>query len=222
MITPSWRNQSFLASSEQSLARAILAVMPESITPLQLTKIGVAGAVIAGVSLVGCRWSPLWLPLVALGISLNWFGSSLDGHLALRRNAAQPRLAFIEHASDLFSMTLIIVSFGISPFLSPKSAIIIMLCYLLFSAYTFIRAAVHHIRQMAYIGIGATEFRILMIVWAFAAYASGINETDVAGFSKLDEVVAILAIIAVFGLAIKAALDARRIAAEDNERAGNP
>jgi hypothetical protein len=199
------------------LAHAIITAMPENVTPLQLTKIGVIGAVVAGAALVGCRWSPAWLPLVALGIFLNWFGSSLDGLLALHRKTAQPGLAFVEHASDLFSLILIIISFGMSPFLSLKAAIIVLLCYLLFSAYTFIRAAAHHIRQMAYIGIGATEFRILMIIWAFVAYATGTDETAVVGFSKVDEAVAILAIFAVFGLAIKAASDARRIAGEENE-----
>ena len=103
-----------------------------------------------------------------------------------------------------------------SPFLSLKSAFIILFCYLFFSAYTYLRAAAGRVQQMAYIGLGTTEFRILMIVWAFVAHAIGIDETVVDGVSRLDAAIMLLAILAVCGLVIKVVRDAQRIAADDN------
>lgn len=208
-------HQSFLGAAEQKLIRAIVAELPAYVTPLQLTRIGMFGAVVAAVALVGCRWSSLWLPLLPVGIFLNWFGIALDGPLALHRKVEHPRLGFVDHTYDLFSQILIIVAFGLSPFLSLGSALIVLACYLLFSAYTYIRAIARHVQQMSYIGLGATEFRILMVAWAFIAHAVGINESSVHGVSRLDAAIMLLAVLAVGGLAIKAVSDARRVAADE-------
>jgi hypothetical protein len=211
-------HQSFLAPAEQRLVRAIIAELPDSVTPLQLTHIGLFGGCVAAVALVGCRWSALWIPLIALGVFLNWFGAALDGRLALYRKTANPRLGLVEHTYDFFSQILMIVAFGMSPFLSIESAFIVLICYLLFSAYTYIRAIVRHVQQMAYIGLGATEFRLLMAIWPFAAHAMGIDETVDAGVSRLDAAIMILAAFAICGLAIKALSDARRVALEESGR----
>ncbi|PWB80321.1 MAG: CDP-alcohol phosphatidyltransferase [Methylocystaceae bacterium] len=208
-------HQSFLGAAEQKLIRAIIGELPASVTPLQLTRIGLFGAVVAAAALVGCRWTPLWLPLLPIGIFLNWFGIALDGPLAAHRKVDHPRLGFVDHTYDLFSQILIIVAFGMSPFLSLESAFIVLICYLLFSAYTYIRAIVRHVQQMAYIGLGATEFRILMVAWAFIAHAAGIDETAYGGVSRLDAAIMILAVLAVCGLGIKALSDARRVAADE-------
>ena len=212
----SQHNQSFLARSEQRLVQAIIARLPSEVTPAQLTRIGWFGAVVAVMALIGCRWSALWLPLVPVGVFLNWFGITLDGPLARHRKEESPRFGLRDHLNDLFSQVSIIVAFGMSPFLSLKSAFIILFCYLFFSAYTYLRAAAGRVQQMAYIGLGATEFRILMIVWAFVAHAIGIDETVVDGVSKLDAAIMLLATIAVCGLVIKVVRDAQRIAADEN------
>lgn len=211
-------HQSFLASAEQKLIGAIIAELPRSVTPMQLTRIGLFGAIVAATALIGCRWSPLWMPLIPIGIFLNWFGIALDGPLALYRKEEHPRLGFVEHTYDLFSQLLIIVAYGLSPFLSLESAFIILICYLLFSAYTYIRAIVRHVQQMAYIGLGATEFRIMLAIWPFAAHAMGINEIGDVGVSRLDAAIMILAALAVCGLGVKALTDARRVAADESGR----
>ena len=104
------------------------------------------------------------------------------------------------------------MAFGISPFLSLVSALVVLLCYLLFSAYTYIRAAAHHIHQMSYIGLGATEFRILMIVWACLGAALGFGEPVLGALTRVDVAILSLGAMAVVGLGIKAFGDARAIA----------
>jgi phosphatidylglycerophosphate synthase len=214
--SPSRQNGSFLAQSEQSVIQWLLPRIPPHIKSLDLTILGMIGSLTASIALIGCNWSVLWLPLVALGVVLNWFGDSLDGSLARFRKEERPRFGFlVDHTCDLFSQIMIIVSFGLSPFLSLVSALVVLLCYLLFSAYTYIRAAAHHVHQMAYIGVGATEFRILMIVWAMIGAASNMREPLVNGLSRLDVVILFLALLAVIGLALKAVSDARRVAFEE-------
>lgn len=214
--SPRRHNRSFLAAREQDLIRWILPRIPQSINSLHLTVVGLAGSAIAAVALVGCNWSNFWLPVVAIGIGLNWFGDSLDGSLARYRQDERPRFGFlVDHTCDLFSQVVVIVAFGLSPFLSLVSALVVLLCYLLFSAYTYIRAVTQSVHQMAYIGVGATEFRILMIVWALIGAISGLHEPSVNGLSAIDLTILILAIGAVIGLVFKTIIDAREIAQDE-------
>ncbi|MFO1133978.1 MAG: CDP-alcohol phosphatidyltransferase [Rhodoblastus sp.] len=213
---PVRRNRSFLADAEQALIRWILPKIPRHTTSLHLTGVGMAGSLMAAVGLVGCNWSFAFLPAVALGVALNWFGDSLDGSLARFRHEERPRFGFlVDHTCDLFSQILIIVAFGLSPFLSLVSALVVLLCYLLFSAYTYIRAAAHHVHQMSYIGVGATEFRILMIVWACLGAAIGLDEPVLGTLTRIDVAVLSMGAMAVVGLGFKAVNDARQIAASE-------
>ena len=215
--SPERRNASFLAVAEQQVIRAILPRIPKSITSMHLTIIGLFGAFLCSASLIACNWSLAWTPLFMLGVALNWFGDSLDGSLARYRNEERPRFGFlVDHTCDLFAQIAMIVSFGLSPFLSLVSSLTILLCYLLFSAYTYIRAAAHHVHQMAYIGVGATEFRILMIVWGAIGAATGIHEPLVSGLSTIDISILVLAAFAIVGLGLKAFRDARDVAAEES------
>jgi phosphatidylglycerophosphate synthase len=216
--TPRQHNQSFLASVEQKFIRRIMDSLPEQITPLQLTYTGVVGAGLTIVGLIGCDWTFAWLPVIPAGLALNWFGTSLDGRLALLRNERRSSLAMLDHISDLFSQIAIILAFGMSPFLSLISASIVLICYLLFSSYTYMRAAARHVEQMAYLGLGATEFRILMAVWPLIAFALGIDERNANGVTRLDAATILLATLAIGGLSIKIFGDARKVASTDDKQ----
>jgi len=209
-------HRSFLAAAEQRLIAAILPQISEQVTPRRLTRLGLIGAFIAASALIGCRWTPAFLPLMATGVLINWFGISLDGPLARYRNDSSGAFGFVEHVHDLFSQIVILVGFGLSPYLSPEAALVILFCYLIFSAYTYLRTASQSMPQMAYIGIGATEYRMLMIVYAIGAAAMGVNEIAEQGFSMLDQIIVILAVLALGGLAVKIVIDARHISAQED------
>ena len=87
------------------------------------------------------------------------------------------------------------------------TSLVVLLCYLLYSAYTYIRAAAHHIHQMSYIGLGATEFRILMIVWACVASALGLQEPLLGRMTGIDIAILSMGGMAVLGLGYKAVMD---------------
>jgi phosphatidylglycerophosphate synthase len=205
-------DRSVLAASEQKLTDAILAALPESVTPLRLTRVGVFGAVIAAAALIGCRWSPAWLPVFVAGMFLNWLGMALDGPLARSRSETNRNLEVFGQTNDLLSQVLLIAMFGASPFLSLQSPFVILVCYLLFSAYNYVRTIAHHARPMAYIGVGPSEFRILMVAWPFVAQVTGVDGMASDGPSRLDPAILILAAFAVIGLAAKALADARELA----------
>jgi phosphatidylglycerophosphate synthase len=213
---PKRQNRSFLAEAEQKLIGLILPQIPLEVTPLHLTIVGLLGSAIAAIGLIGCNWTYWSLPAVAVGVGLNWFGDSLDGSLARYRRQERPRFGFlVDHTCDLFSLIVMIVAFGLSPFLSLIAAFTILLCFLLFSAYTYIRAAAHYVHQMSYIGVGATEFRIMMILWAAFGAAIHLREPLDDGLSRLDIAILILAGLAVVGLGVKAVRDASVVAGEE-------
>lgn len=214
---PLRHNQSFLASAEQAMIARLLPRIPSTVTSLHFTYLGAGGAALAALALVGCRWSLSWLPVFLAGLALNWLGTAFDGAVARYRGEERPSLGLFEHFADLSSQIVLIMAFGLSPFFSLLSASIVLVCYLLFSAYAYLRAAAKHVEQMAYIGIGRTEFRILMALWPLAALLLGLNVRGGQGLTQVDLVMIILATVAVCGLGAKVALDARKIDAADKQ-----
>lgn len=213
-------HRSFLAKAQARAVRWVLPRIPEAVTSTGLTAVGAAGALVAAAGLVGCNWSAWFYPLVAAGVAVNWFGATLDGALADFRQERRPRLNFLlDHSADLFSQIVLIIAFGLSPFLSVVSSLIVLLCYLLFSAYTYIRATVYGARQMTYIGIGSTEFRLLMVGWPAVGVALGLREPMVGPISVVDMVIICLGSLAVLGLGCKAVAEAREIAKEESRAA---
>jgi phosphatidylglycerophosphate synthase len=138
--------------------------------PLHLTLVGLAGAIGTATALILCNWWSIGVVLVPVGLFIHWFGDSFDGSLARYRGTERHSFGFlIDHAVDLLAMSIILTGFGLSPFLTPISALLVLAVYLLYSCYTYIRVAIEDVHRMSYGGMGATEFRLLMAGWAVGA-----------------------------------------------------
>lgn len=182
-------NTSVLAAGEQIVLQAIVQRLPVWATPDHLTALGVLGAVLSAASFVLCNWSEVFLPLVVVGLFLNWFGDSLDGSLARHRGIERPRYGFLlDHSSDLIAQSLIVVGLGLSPYFTLSSALLVLALYMLMSSYTYLRVATHGVHRLSYGGLGATEFRILVACWAVFADWTGpeLIEARVFGLATLD------------------------------------
>jgi phosphatidylglycerophosphate synthase len=215
---PKGHFQSFFGSTAEKAIRAIVARLPDAVSPRHLTWLGVGGGIVAAAALLASRQSFAWTPLIPVGVFLNWLGTSLDGPLARARHLERPSQGLLDHSADLGTQLLIILAFGFSPFFSLASAAVVLACYLLYSSYTYIRATARVPGQMAYIGIGTTEFRAMLAVWPFIAIALGIDERSANGLTRLDEVVIALGSLTVAGLIGKIVLDARKIALTQGKR----
>ena len=210
---PAQRTQSFLRSLERRRVEAVVETLPAWVEPVHLSVVGAAGAALAAAALIASHNWPGAVLFLPLAMTINWFGLSVDLPLARRRGAEFPTEGMVHHLCELFSHLLIILAYGFSPFLSMRSATIIIVCYLLFSSYGYIRAATRHVEQMAYIGIGVTEFRVLLAAWPFAAMALGIPQTLGERLPPIDVAIMALAGMAVIGLIAKLFLDGRKMAA---------
>lgn len=207
------RGQSFLYAMEQRAAQAMARAMPDWAQPAHLSLLGAGGAALAAAALIGCNSWPRLIWLIPPAMLVNWFGLTTDLPLARRRGGELPGSGMAHHVAELFSHVSLIAAYGFSPFLSLRAAAIVLVCYLLFSSYAYIRAATRHVQQMAYIGVGVTEFRILVAVWPFVAVALGIPESLHDPLPGIDIAVMTLGAIAVLGLFGKLFRDGRRIAA---------
>jgi hypothetical protein len=207
---------SFLGPWEARAVRRIVADLPQKISAKELTRLSVAGAFIAAAGLLGCHQAAWPILLVPAGMVLNWFGATIDGPLSVHRGERDSELRLAQLLSDLFSQLLVITAYGFSPFLSLESSLVILVCFLLFSAYTYLRSAAGRVVPTSLIGLGATEFRILMAVWPFIAIVSGFGGRTARGFAALDASILLLAVVAILGLAVTMIVDGWSISSREN------
>jgi phosphatidylglycerophosphate synthase len=220
-LLQSWASQSvpersFLASLQLRLAQRIVPVLPASLAVSDLSRIGLLGAVTAAIALVGCNWTPAFVALVPVGLAVNWFGASLDGPLARHRREFGSKLRLNNHLTDLVSFLTLIVAYGLSPFFTMTSAAMILACFLMFSAYHYLRAASGRGSPVMLIGLGATEFRVLLAIWPFAAQALGLGAVVDGSQERLNAATALLALMAMTALVVKAIVDAQRLSSAQN------
>jgi len=165
-------SRSLLAKAERAVIDSILPYIPSNISPDHLTYLGLSGAILTGLGLALCSFSAAFLTLAMLGLFLNWFGDSFDGSLARFRASERPRYGFlIDHSVDLISTTIILIGFGISPYLPFQSACFILVMYLLFSGVVYVKVAADGVHKLDFAGIGATEFRLMIAAWASLVHA---------------------------------------------------
>jgi hypothetical protein len=205
---------SFLGDRQHRAAAKLADSSPEDVEPIQLSVLGALGAIVAAAALVASsRW--LWLAvLVPMAMALNWYGLSVDLPLARRRHGFETAAeGMAHHVCETFSHLLLILAYGFSPFLTLRSATVILFCYLLFSAYVYIRAAARPAAQMAFIGFGVTEFRMLLAFWPLIAMAMGLPASRNDALPAIDVAVMSLGAVAVCGFFGKLVLEGRKLAA---------
>ncbi|MGJ0509139.1 MAG: hypothetical protein ACR652_18850 [Methylocystis sp.] len=206
--------QTLLGASERRMTSWLAASLPGDVEPVQMSLVGAVGAVVAAAALMAAshwRWL-VWVVPPAMGV--NWLGLSVDLPLARQRRGGETSAeGMTHHLCEIFSHLLLILAYGGSPFLTVRSATIILFCYLLFSSYVYIRAAARRAERMAFIGIGVTEFRLLLALWPLFALAVDLPAMRDDALPAVDIAVMSLAGVAILGFVGKLVLDGRRIAA---------
>lgn len=202
-------NKSALHLSEKDILEYIVRRIPSNITPNDLTIIGFAGAVIAFVAFLLCNISDVFLPIAGFGVFLNWFGDSTDGTLARHRGIERPKLGYmIDHSFDLISNALMFIGLGLSPYFTFFASLLAMSMYYLFSAYTYLKVVAMAQHTLSYGGMGATELRVLMVIWTIVAFEFGPSmfDADFYGYRMLDAVICglwFLCLISLFYIILK-------------------
>jgi archaetidylinositol phosphate synthase len=159
------QNPSFLGFLERPALNWLSTHMPRWVTPDMLTLFGFLSAVLIGVSYALSRNNPIFLWLASLGFFMNWFGDSLDGTLARKRNIERPKFGFfIDHTTDALAEVIMFVGLGLSGYVDLTLALIALVGYFLISILVYIYTYVSGTFRIAYIALGPTEFRVIAIL----------------------------------------------------------
>ena len=173
-FTPALRiNRSLTASAEKRLLEFLARHTPRAITSDDLTLLGFAAQVTAGVFYAISHTHPFALLAVNACILLNWLGDSLDGTLARVRQQQRPRYGFyVDHITDLFGTTALLTGLAFSGFAHWTIALAMLIGFLLLSAESFLATHTLSRFEMSQLLFGPTELRLLLIAGNFALLRS--------------------------------------------------
>jgi phosphatidylglycerophosphate synthase len=160
------------ARAEKKLLMRLAAALPASMTPDQLTVVGLLGMILAGAAYALSGRNPLFLHLSNLGLLVNWFGDSLDGTLARYRAKLRPRYGFyVDHVIDAFGATAVLGGVAASGLMSPVLAAVLLVTYLLYSVHMYLQTHVLGRFWLSFGKVGGTELRIILIAVNLVVFA---------------------------------------------------
>ena len=173
-FTPARRlNHSLTASAEKCILEHLARCAPSWLTSDQLTLLGLAAQIGAGVFYALARYNRFALLLVILCLVLNWLGDSLDGTLARVRQQQRPRFGFyVDHIVDCFGAIALMSGLAVSGFLHWPVAIAMLVAFLLLSAESYLATYTLSCFQLSTGIFGPTEIRLLLIIGNLALLRS--------------------------------------------------
>jgi phosphatidylglycerophosphate synthase len=165
-------NSGVLAPLERRALAWLAVRLPDTVMPDHLTAIGLLGAILAS---FGYAFSTDHLVLLWLangGLLVNWFGDSLDGHLARLRKCERLRYGFfLDQSVDVIAQALFALGLGLSGYIHPTIVATGFGAYLMMSIQSLLKAQASGVFKLATAGIGLTEVRCLLFITNVVFYA---------------------------------------------------
>jgi archaetidylinositol phosphate synthase len=158
-------NQALTAQVEKRILQWMAERAPRWLTSDQLTALGLAAQIGAGIGYAMSRYSRYYLLLVIVCLVINWFGDSMDGTLARVRQQQRPRYGFyVDHMVDIFGAVALMGGLGFSGLLHWQTAIAMLIAFMLLSSESYLATYTLSCFQMSQGIFGPTEIRILLII----------------------------------------------------------
>jgi phosphatidylglycerophosphate synthase len=171
-------NDILLGPLERPTLKWLAAHMPAWVSPDTCTAVGVLGSLIVAASYLLSGYDRSFLWLASLGFVINWLGDSLDGTLARHRHIERPIYGFfVDHVMDAFSVSLILLALGLTPYINFTIACLTLIAYLLMSVLVFVRTSAVGEFKISYSKLGPTEVRVLAILLNTIMYFGGVQES---------------------------------------------
>lgn len=158
-------NEGILQFLERPVLRRLAAALPRWMTPDRLTALGFAGSVIAATAYAVAAYDPWTLWVASIGISINWFGDSLDGSVARVRGIERPAYGFfIDNATDILEYAVFSVGMGLSGYVRWELVLAALAAFYMMMLLGLIKSRVMNVFQISFGGMGLTEVRIVFIL----------------------------------------------------------
>lgn len=199
-------NHALTASVEKRVLQWMARRAPAWLSSDQLTLLGFAAQLAAGLFYALSRYDRRALLIVILCLVLNWFGDSMDGTLARVRRQQRPRYGFyVDHIADIFGSIALMCGLACSGLLHWQAAIAMLLAFLLLSAESYLAAYSLGCFQLSQGIFGPTEIRILLIIGNLALLRSPFS-TVFGHRMLLFDLGGTIAAVCMFSLAVFIAL----------------
>ena len=216
-------NDILLGPLERPTLKWLAAHMPTWVTPDICTIIGVAGSFVIAISYLFSVYDRNFLWLASLGFVINWFGDSLDGTLARYRKIERPIFGFfVDHITDAFSVTVIVLGLGLTTYVSFAIACLALIAYLLLCVLVFVRTSAIGEFKISYSKLGPTEIRVLIVLLNIMMYFGGeriaslrVGALDLIAFTPYDMIVAMITLLMLYFFIVTAVQDTIQLAREN-------
>ncbi len=163
-------NEALTARMEKRALLWMARRAPAWVSSDQLTALGLAAQVGAGVCYALTRYDRRALLLVIVCLALNWLGDSLDGTLARVRGRERPRYGFyVDHIVDILGSVALMCGLGYSGLLHWQTAIAMLIAFLILSSESYLATYTLSRFKLSQGIFGPTEIRILLIAGNLAA-----------------------------------------------------
>lgn len=215
--------KSWLATHERIVLIWIARRLPAWVTPDLLTGLGLLGSMLCGAAFMLANLSDSWLWMAVAGLFLNWAGDSLDGNLARVRGIERLQYGFfVDHTCDIISQTFIFMGIALSPYVRFETGSLLLMSYWLAAMLTFIRTISARVFQISYFGVGPTEIRIGLVLYAFSLLLVGSLPitTGLGVLSAMDILAIAIFFVVLLSFIAMTFWEARRLSALD--RGGMP
>ena len=137
--------------------------LPRWITSDGLTALALAAMAFTGLCYAYGRGRPVVLLLAIVGLTLNWFGDSLDGTLARVRKQQRPRYGFyVDHIVDCFGVLFVVAGLAWSGYMTPFVAMALLIAYFMLSIEIYLATYCLAVFRLSFWGVGPTELRLLL------------------------------------------------------------
>ncbi|MGB7134581.1 MAG: CDP-alcohol phosphatidyltransferase family protein, partial [Acidobacteriaceae bacterium] len=154
-------NRSLTAALESRALTWMAERAPAWLTSDQLTLLGLAAQIAAGLCYAFARFDRRALLLAVLCIALNWLGDSLDGTLARVRRRQRPRYGFyVDHMVDLFGALALLAGIACSGLIHWPIAAALLIAFFLLAAESYLATYTLSTFQLSQGFFGPTEIRI--------------------------------------------------------------
>lgn len=164
-------HHSLTAAAERRLLESLARHAPRWLTSDQLTALGLAGQLAAGLCYALTPHHRHWLLLGCLALLVNWLGDSLDGTLARVRRQQRPRYGFyLDHICDLFGSIALIAGLALSGLAHGWIAAGLLTGFLLLAGESFLATHTLGRFQLSQGLFGPTELRLLLIAGNLTAW----------------------------------------------------
>lgn len=215
-------NDILLGPLERPTLKWLAAHMPAWVTPDTCTVVGVLGSLVVAASYLLSGYDRNFLWLASLGFVINWLGDSLDGTLARHRHIERPIYGFfVDHVVDAFSVSVILLALGLTPYVNFTIACLTLIAYLLLSVLVFVRTSAVGEFKISYGKLGPTEIRLLAVLLNTIMYFGGVQESfwrieAIDQFvSFYDVIVVAIAMLLLYFFIVTAAREIIRLAKEN-------